>query len=70
MNLNTLTQGSMYYQSPKEAGNNLYSYPIDIWRLGIVIYEFFTLKLTFYNSNSNSSSVLDPIIEEDFEPLT
>jgi NIMA (never in mitosis gene a)-related kinase len=63
------TQGSLYYLSPEEAGNNPYSYPIDIWSLGVVLYELMTLKLPFYISSSYSKSVYKQIIEDDFEPI-
>lgn len=44
--------GTTYYISPEIVASKPYSYPTDIWSLGCVMYELFTLKLPFYGDST------------------
>ena len=44
----TINRGTEYYSAP-EINTSKYTYPVDIWSLGAVFYEFFSNGKLFYN---------------------
>lgn len=69
------------YRAPEIRYNQKYSYPVDVWSLGVVFYQLFTMKLLPYenldevyyylddmiilNSNNIFSNILSNMVEKD-----
>jgi serine/threonine protein kinase len=62
--------GSIPFVSPELAHNDFYSFPTDLWSLGVVIYQLMTFEYPF--DDSDSSQILKKIKdeEEDFPEIT
>jgi NIMA (never in mitosis gene a)-related kinase len=58
--------GAVAYTSPEVSQNDFYSFPTDVWSLGIVMYQLMTLVLPPKGSNSNKTYQL--ITNEDYSP--
>jgi NIMA (never in mitosis gene a)-related kinase len=52
--------------SPEVSQGDFYSFPTDVWSLGVVMYQLMTLELPFEGSNSMRTHHL--IIDEDYPP--
>ncbi|SOV21463.1 NIMA related kinase 2 [Plasmodium sp. DRC-Itaito] len=65
---NTLC-GTIGYMAPEICKNINYSFPADIWSLGIILYELISLKPPFKSNNSNMLSVAQKICEDEPDPL-
>ena len=45
--------GTLEYIAPEIFKNDRYTFPVDVWSLGIMIYEMGTLKTPFYHSSED-----------------
>lgn len=59
---NTLC-GTISYMAPEVCKNMPYSFPADIWSLGVILYELISLESPFKSENSNMLSVVHNICE-------
>jgi NIMA (never in mitosis gene a)-related kinase len=51
MNQATTFCGTPLYMSPEVVKNEKYSFPTDVWSVGIILYEFITLQFPFDNTS-------------------
>ncbi|CRG93028.1 NIMA related kinase 2, putative [Plasmodium gallinaceum] len=65
---NTLC-GTIGYMAPEVCKNMPYSFPADIWSLGVILYELISLKQPFKSKNENMLSVVQKICEDEPSPL-
>ncbi|CRH00404.1 NIMA related kinase 2, putative [Plasmodium relictum] len=65
---NTLC-GTIGYMAPEICKNMPYSFPADIWSLGVILYELISLKQPFKSQNANMLSVVQKICEDEPSPL-
>lgn len=65
---NTLC-GTIGYMAPEVCKNMPYSFPADIWSLGVILYELITLEPPFKSKNSNMLSTVHNICEVEPSPL-
>lgn len=59
--------GTSEYIAPEIYQHFQYSFPVDYWSLGIMIYEMIVLRTPFYHPNE--IEIKNHIINEDFPPL-
>jgi NIMA (never in mitosis gene a)-related kinase len=57
---------SLNYVSPEVARNDWYSFPIDVWSLGVVMHQLMTLELPF--EGLNTPKTLKLIADENYPP--
>ena len=62
--------GTPYYVSPEiAAGKKRYDYNVDIWSLGVVLYEMVTLSLPWHDPNLYSQELFQLIFTTKYPPL-
>ncbi|VWU49418.1 NIMA related kinase 2, putative [Hepatocystis sp. ex Piliocolobus tephrosceles] len=61
--------GTISYMAPEICKNDSYSFPADIWSVGIILYELLSLKQPFKSKNSNMLSIAQKICEDEPDPL-
>ncbi|SBS86143.1 NIMA related kinase 2, putative [Plasmodium malariae] len=61
--------GTIGYMAPEVCKNVTYSFPADIWSLGVILYELISLKQPFKSHNANMLSVVQKICEDEPDPL-
>ncbi|GAB66807.1 serine/threonine-protein kinase Nek1 [Plasmodium cynomolgi strain B] len=61
---NTLC-GTIGYMAPEICRNVAYSFPADIWSLGVILYELMSLRHPFKSEHSNMLSTAQKICEEE-----
>ncbi len=62
--------GTPYYVSPEiAAGKKRYEYNVDIWSLGVVLYEMITLRLPWYDPNLYSQELFQLVFTTKYPPL-
>lgn len=66
---NTLC-GTIGYMAPEVCKNMPYSFPADIWSLGVILYELISLEPPFKSKNSNMLSIVHNICEREPTPLS
>ena len=63
--------GTPYYVSPEiAAGEKRYDYNVDIWSLGVVLYEMVTLSLPWYDPNLYSQDLFKLIFATKYPALS
>ncbi|CAG9474809.1 unnamed protein product [Plasmodium vivax] len=65
----TTVCGTIGYMAPEICRNAAYSFPADIWSLGVILYELMSLRHPFKSEHSNMLSTAQKICEEEPEPL-
>ncbi|GAW81298.1 serine/threonine-protein kinase Nek1 [Plasmodium gonderi] len=61
--------GTIGYMAPEICKNAPYSFPADIWSLGVILYELMSLRHPFKSDNSNMLSMAQKICEDEPDPL-
>lgn len=59
--------GTLLYESPEVVGGQSYTFPSDMWSLGVLLYELCTLERPF--SNSNDYVLMRIIMGGDYKPI-
>ena len=54
----TGTIGTVTYRAPEVVSNQLYSFPSDVWSIGVVLYELFTNKILVLDSDETTFDFL------------
>lgn len=67
LHLPTSFTGTPLYMAPELVKGNGYSYSVDIWSLGCIIYELYTFNNPFDAEELNK--VLNNIVHENYKPL-
>ena len=55
---------SEIYRAPEVKNKQAYSYPIDVWSLGIVLYQLFTMEFIYDYSLNELYSYLDDMLDK------
>jgi len=56
--------GTPLYMSPEMIkGENLYSFPTDVWSLGCILYEMCSLKKAYIVDDGNAMKLLSKIVD-------
>ena len=63
-----LLKGKYAYMAPEYISGSAYDHRVDIWSLGVVLYEVFSQKRLF--SAEHSGQILSQIVHEEIRPVT
>ena len=50
-------RGTPPYKSPEQCRNEDYDYKVDVWALGVILYEVLSGEHPFYNFSSENSNL-------------
>mmetsp|Transcript_27826 Transcript_27826/g.24621 ORF Transcript_27826/g.24621 Transcript_27826/m.24621 type:complete len:138 (+) Transcript_27826:578-991(+) len=56
-NTNRTNTGTAWYMAPEVIKNDPYSYPVDIWALGCILFELISGKRPYYTCQNKFSSM-------------
>lgn len=65
----TALQGTTAYMAPEICKGEDYNGKVDVWALGVVLYELLTLELPFRSAHGGMAATIKKIVDSDFPPL-